>query len=118
MKDLEKLKKEFEETRKELCSISYLKKGTLSKCYQTCGTASCRCHKDKRYRHGPYWWWSTKKGGRTKTILVPQEMLSEVRSYIDNYKLLKSKAKKLEDISEKIIKTRIKEHKMKKKQGG
>jgi len=116
MKELDKLKEEFDKTKSDLCSISYLKKGSLSKCYQTCGTSSCRCHRDKKYRHGPYWWWSTKEGGKTKTILVPPEMLSEVRSYIDNYKLLKSKAKKLEEISEKIIKTRIREHKRKKKQ--
>ena len=116
MADLDKLRKQFEETRNDLCSISYLKKGSLSKCYQTCGTSSCRCHRDKKYRHGPYWWWSTKEKGKTRTILVPPEMLSEVRSYIDNYKLLKSKAKKLEEISERVIKTRIGEHKRKKKQ--
>ena len=114
-KQIDKLKEEFYRVRDDISSISYLKKGTLSKCYQTCGNPGCRCHRDKKYRHGPYWWWSTKEGGKTKSILVPEEMLPEVRDYIDNYRLLKSKVKKLEEISEKIIKIRIKEHKMRKK---
>ena len=112
---MDMLKEQFDRVKGDLCSISYLKKGSLFKCYQTCGNPGCRCHKDKKYRHGPYWWWSTKENGKTKSILVPEGMLSEIRSYIDNYRLLKSRAKKLEGISEKIIKTRIKEYKMRKK---
>ena len=112
---MDMLKEQFDRVKGDLCLISYLKKGSLFKCYQTCGNPGCRCHKDKKYRHGPYWWWSTKENGKTKSILVPEGMLSEIRSYIDNYRLLKSRAKKLEGISEKIIKTRIKEYKMRKK---
>jgi len=111
MDDLDKLKEEFRKIKGEVQAISYLKKGSLTKCYQTCGTAGCRCHKDKKYRHGPYWWWSSKEDGKTKSILVPEGMIGEVRSYIDNYKLLKTKVKMLEEISEKIIKIRIKNYK-------
>jgi len=114
---MDKLKEEFDRIKGEVCSISYLKKGSLTKCYQTCGNKSCRCHKDKKYRHGPYWWWSTKENGKTKSILVPEGMLSEVRSYIDNYKLLKSRIKILEEISEKIIKIRIENYKRQFKKG-
>ncbi len=108
---LEKLKEDFKKIKDEICSISYLRKGSIAKCYQTCGTANCRCHKDKKFRHGPYWWWTSKEGGRTKSILVPEGMLDEARSYIENYKILKSKIKLLEEISEKIIKIKIKDYK-------
>jgi len=110
---LEKLKEDFKKIKDEVCSISYLKKGSIAKCYQTCGTASCRCHKDKKFRHGPYWWWTSKENRKTKSILVPEGMLSEVRSYIENYKILKSKIKLLEEISEKIIKIKIKNYRKK-----
>lgn len=109
--NLDKLKEDFKKIKDDIQSISYLRKGSIAKCYQTCGTASCRCHKDKKYRHGPYWWWTSKEDGKSKSILVPEGMLGEVRSYIDNYKLLKSRLKMLEEISEKIIKIRIKEYK-------
>ena len=112
---MDKLKVEFDRVKSELCFISYLKKGSLSKCYQTCGTPGCKCHKDKKYRHGPYWWWSAKENGKTKSILVPEGMLSEVSSYIDNYRLLISKINMLEEISEKIIKARIKDYRKEQK---
>ena len=114
---MDKLKEQFDRVKNEICSISYLKKGSLSKCYQTCGNPGCRCHRDKKYRHGPYWWWSTKENGKTKSILVPEDMLSEVRLYVDNYRLLKSRIRILEEISEKIIKTRIKDYRRQLKKG-
>jgi len=114
---MDKLKEKFDRIKDEICSISYLKKGSILKCYQTCGNPGCRCHKDKKYRHGPYWWWSTKVNGRTRSILVPEGMLSEVRSYIDNYKLLKSKIGEMEEVSEKIIKLRIKDYRKRHKKG-
>ncbi len=107
---LEKLEQDFKKIKDEILSISYLKKGSIAKCYQTCGNPGCRCHKDKKFRHGPYWWWTSKESGRTKSILVPEGMLGEVSSYIENYKLLKSKVKMLEEISEKIIKIKIKKY--------
>ena len=107
---MDKLKEKFDRVKNEILSISYLKKGSLLKCYQTCGTTGCRCHRYKKYRHGPYWWWSTKVDGKTRSILVPEGMLSEVRSYIDNYKLLKSRIGEMEEISEKIIKIKIKNY--------
>jgi len=115
---MDMLKEQFDRVKNEVCLISYLKKGSLFKCYQTCGNPGCRCHKDKKYRHGPYWWWSTKEDGKTKSILVPEGMLSEVRSYIDNYRLLKSRIKILEEISEKIIKAKITDYKRKFKKSG
>jgi hypothetical protein len=44
-----------------------------------------------------------KREAKTKTFSVPEGMLLEARSYIENYKLLKSKVKLLEEKSEKII---------------
>ncbi len=115
--NLDKLKEQFEKTKGKILSISYLKKGSISKCYQTCGTAGCRCHKDKKYRHGPYCWWTSKENAKSKSILVPEGMLDEARTYIDNYKILKNKIKLLEDISEKIIKIKIKNYRQNLKKG-
>jgi hypothetical protein len=107
---LKKLEEEFGKIKKELSAISYLKKGSIVKCYQTCGNPGCRCHKDIKFKHGPYLWWISKEDGRTKSILVPQGMLFEAKDYIENYKLLKSKFKRMEEISEKIIKIKIKNY--------
>ena len=64
---LKKLEEEFGKVKKEITGISYLKKGSIVKCYQTCGSPGCRCHEDIKFRHGPYLWWISKEGGRTKS---------------------------------------------------
>jgi len=35
-----------------------------------CGSAACRCHRDRRARHGPYWFWSLQAGPRTRLLYV------------------------------------------------
>jgi len=109
---IEKLKKEFERIKKEIVSTGLIKKGSITKCYQTCRNPNCRCNKDPKFKHGPYFLLTTKEKAKTKTFAVPKSMLSEVNSYIDNYKILISKVKKLEEISEKIIKISITDHRM------
>lgn len=98
----------FEKIKKEMTKIGFFKKGSITKRWQTCGNPNCKCSKDKESRHGPYYWWTFKENTRTKAILVPEKMLPEVKSYIENSKLLQNKIKLLEKLSEKIIKMEIK----------
>ena len=107
---IEKLKEEFEEIKKEISGTGFIKKGTITRCYQTCRNPNCRCNKDPKLRHGPYFLLTSKEKAKTKTFSVPEGMLSEVRSYVENYKTLKSKIMLLEEISEKIIKIKIKKY--------
>jgi len=113
MDDIKKLKDEFERLRRKVCDIGYFKKGSITKCFQTCGNKNCRCHKDKQYRHGPYFMWTSKEKNRSKSILVPEVMVEEASAFIEDYKKLKELIKSMEDISEKIFKSRIIEHKTK-----
>ena len=103
-----KLKNEFESVKKEIANTSYLKKGSITKCYQTCRNPNCRCHRGKNFKHGPYFLLTSKERNKTKTISVPEQMVPEIKSYIENFKLLKSKVKMLEKLSEEIIKIKIK----------
>ena len=105
---IEKLKEEFEEIKKEIACTGFVKKGSITKCYQACRNPSCRCNKDPGLRHGPYFLLTSKEKAKTKTFSVPEGMLSEAKSYVENYKILKSKIMLMEKISEKIIKIKIK----------
>jgi hypothetical protein len=107
---IEKLKEEFAKIKKEMSGISYIKKGSVTKCYQVCRNPNCRCHKDEKFRHGPYFLLTSKEKAKTKTISVPEQMLAEVREYIDNFQLLKSKFKRMEEITEELIKMKIKDY--------
>ena len=107
---IEKLKEEFEGIKKEIASNGFIKKGTITKCYQSCRNLNCRCNKDPRFKHGPYFLLTTKEKAKTRTFSVPEGMVSEVKSYVKNYKILKSKIMLLEEVSEKIIKIKIKKY--------
>jgi len=42
-------------------------RGTLLRYRLTCGKPTCRCHRSKQYRHGPYWYvWVALKGKKRK----------------------------------------------------
>ena len=42
--------------------------------------------------------------------MLPEQMLAEVRGYIDNFKVLKSRFKRVEGITEELIKIKIKNY--------
>jgi len=107
---IQKLKEEFERIKKEIAGTGFVKKGCLTKCYQSCRNTNCRCNKDSRFKHGPYFLLTSKEKAKTKTFSVPEDMIAEVRGYIDNFKLLSLRFKRMEQISEEIIKIKIKNY--------
>lgn len=99
---------EFEREKKKILDIGVFRKGSITKRWQACGNPKCKCKTDKKYYHGPYYWWTTKEKGKTKAILVPQEMLDDAYEYIEQSRQLKNKIKILSRLSDKIIRNRIK----------
>jgi hypothetical protein len=65
--------------------------GTISTVYGTCGKPTCRCHRDRNYRHGPYYRWSGWINGKPTTKTVSEEIARECQRRIDNYKKLQRK---------------------------
>jgi len=99
---------EFEREKKKILDIGVFRNGSITKRWQTCGNPNCKCKTDKEYYHGPYYWWTTKEKGKTKAILVPQEMLDDAYEYIEQSRQLKNKINILSRLSDKIIRNRIK----------
>ncbi len=64
-------------------------RGSLVRYRLTCGKSGCRCHRDPRYRHGPYWYITVSyEGGRQKRYLLTSEQVSEARRAIAAYREL------------------------------
>lgn len=106
-KDLERLVDRFEKQKEQLLSVGIFRKGTITKRWMTCGNPKCSCKTDKKKRHGPYYWWTTKEKGRTQAILVPKEFLSEAKIYLKNNRELKTKIRALSQLSEQIIRKKL-----------
>lgn len=62
-------------------------RGTLVKYRLTCGNPNCRCHQDKRFRHGPYWYVTVSyAAGKQKRYLISARRLARARQGIAAYK--------------------------------
>ena len=53
-----------------------------------CGQPSCRCHHGGPLHQAHHL--TFKEGGKTRTIYVPQDLLDEVRSWVQEYQRLKA----------------------------
>jgi len=106
----------FEKEKESLIFDGVFCKGTINKRWMTCGHPSCGCKEDKQKRHGPYYWWTTKEEGKTKAILIPKDLLSEAKTYLENHKKLKGRMKRLCQLSEQILRKKIEISKSKPKE--
>ena len=99
--------KVYENIKTQILGIGPIKKGSITKQWYTCKTPNCRCKRGKNFRHGPYYWLTWKENNKSKSILLSKELLSEIKVYKQNYKILKKIIKKMENISEQIMKDKI-----------
>lgn len=84
------IEKQIQRIKKELTELGELRLGSLSKQYNVCGKASCRC-KDPEHpqRHGPYYQVSYGRKGKSSSAFVRPESLADVKKQLANYKRLK-----------------------------
>ena len=65
--------------------------GTISIRRGACGKATCRCHQDSKYLHGPYYRWTGWINGKPTTKTLSEEVARECQNRIKNYKELQKK---------------------------
>lgn len=98
-KELERLNKKKEKVLKRLPPFGNLIRGTLIKWYGECKNPGCKCHQDKRYRHGPYYRISYSKAKRIHHLYIPSEKKKEIKTLCNNYQRI---WQGIEDISERF----------------
>jgi hypothetical protein len=85
METKEKLIKKREEIMKQAPALDKIVRGTFIEVYLECTRKKCKCHKAKKYRHGPYYRISYGKGKKVHHIYVPLEWKEKAREWTDNY---------------------------------
>jgi hypothetical protein len=58
--------------------------GSLVEQYVSCGKPRCRCTRGQK--HGPLYYLYWKEQGRSRSLYVPRERVSELRRQIQNYR--------------------------------
>jgi hypothetical protein len=95
---------DYQELRRELARIGYLVKGSVQVRRMLCGQAACRCRQNPRYRHGPYYWWTSKVGGKTVTAILPKEEGELYLAWAKNRQRLEALLEKMYQLSARVAK--------------
>jgi hypothetical protein len=72
---------------KKLTTTTPVLAASLNAYTHRCGRPTCRCHHGGPLHPGQHL--TFKQDGKTRSVYVPQDLLSEVRSWIDEHKRLK-----------------------------
>lgn len=80
---------EHRQLAERLSRIGFLWPGSLSRRYLQCGNPRCACQKDPDARHGPYMYWSTKKGGKTISRKLPPKEAQVLEQWVANRREVK-----------------------------
>lgn len=78
-----KLKAKLARCKAELMRIEVALQGSLTERFMPCGKKGCRCQADPPELHGPYYQWTTKIDGKTKTIRLKKEEVEDFRGWIE-----------------------------------
>jgi hypothetical protein len=65
--------KQIERYKHELQTLGMVLRGTITERMMPCGKPGCRCQAGPSEHHGPYYQWTTKVDGRTKTVRIRPE---------------------------------------------
>src|SRR5262252_9849198 len=86
----------------QLPPLTEILRGSLLERYVTCGNPSCKCAKGER--HGPNWYLTVTLGpGRTSGAIIPEEQVTEVRGWIENYHKVKDQLEKISEINRELL---------------
>lgn len=86
-------------------AAGYALPGTLLERHIRCNKPGCRCMGDPPQLHGPYYQWTRKIDGKTRTTLLTAEQMERYRSWFDNARTIRTLTADLEALSLEIANT-------------
>jgi len=96
---LESLRRKVLDLSQNLKDTGFILYGTVSKHYMKCGHMGCKCHGDPPQLHGPYYDWTRKVNGKTKTIRLTEDQAKTVEEWISNMRRVEKILEEIEKIS-------------------
>ena len=92
---------------RELAQTGDMRRGSISENYRRCGKPRCRCAAPGDPGHGPYYAFTRKVHGKTRTLnLRPGARLSRIRSEVETYRHFRQTCQRLVELNEQICEAR------------
>jgi hypothetical protein len=89
----------FEALKREILALGFVRPGSLVRRWMPCGNPACRCAAQPPRLHGPYYQWTYKVAGKTRTVRLSEEQARLCREWIQNHKRLKRLVRQMEQLS-------------------
>lgn len=91
--------KTYEALKEALRRLGYVRPGSLVRRFMPCGKPSCRCMADPPSLHGPYYQWTLRVRGKTKTLRLTEDQARLCEEWIANHRKLKGIVRRMEAMS-------------------
>jgi len=101
--DRERAQERLRELHRQIAAVDYVCSGTLHRRTKLCGKKNCACGRDPAARHGPYFQWSRRKGGRQDNTVIPGAAVPGFRRAVANYRKIRTLLRAWEDESAKLL---------------
>lgn len=79
---------DHEKIKLRILKIGIAIPGTIRETYLICGKENCKCAQSEEERHGPYYFWNRKVGGKLTSKSISPKQLSQYKEWIANRKHL------------------------------
>jgi len=79
-------------------------RGKFQRWYQVCTKKNCKCHKNRKDRHGPYYRISYFKGKRAYHVYISENKKHVAKRWTENYNRLWKKIEALSQINIQLLK--------------
>ena len=89
----------FESLKREIQKLGFVRPGSLVRRFMPCGNPTCRCMADPPQLHGPYYQWSYKVAGKTRSIRLSENQARLCEEWTRNHKRLKQLVCQMEQLS-------------------
>ena len=95
---LEQLEQRHRALLREVETVGLVLRGSIGRYRTRCGGSGCGCATDPDARHGPYFIWTRKVGGKTITAMLPDEEALRLKEWIANMRRLDRLVKELQKL--------------------
>lgn len=104
------LEAEREVVLKKIAQIGDMRRGSITETFRACGKSNCACSQADHPGHGPYYAFTKKVAGKTKTVqLRAGSRLAKFEREVDAYRRFKALSEQLLKLNEAICDMRSQE---------
>jgi len=104
---ISKLEAEREKLLDSLATTGDMRRGSITEVYRSCGKPTCKCAAKDHPGHGPYYAFTRKVDGKTKTLQMrPGPLLTKIEREVEVYQTFRGTCDRLVAINENICDTR------------